>query len=508
MADVEAAVDALEKAFKQSLNFRTWLRARPWCGDTIGPKTELALKDRAPLAESPDEVVVFFLAVAREGSVSLPLHIPLAITREKPEPEAFALPADQDRFYVTDGEASDAFARFLVDAFRARLVVKTTGGDAIHFLGEDIGTFRSSAARAEGSSNLLVEVETSAGAAVFKSYKRLDVGNREPDVLDWLHRKRFPHVPKYRGEWSLGKGTDRLVLGIATERVDAKDAFAWLTEGWRAELGGANGSFEAESLEMIGTLGDATAALHDALLDRHAGPFQAEPFTREDADAAIRAALTNLSDSLRHLAVLSKGPDARLGALAADARLRVFEERDRIEGALSGLAACVGTAKGVTHADLHLGQILRTDSGALFFLDFEGEPERPPGQRSGKLPPLRDIATMNRSFSYVKHYAWREATKGDGTSAWRFLLPEGWSPAEESVAHRLAAWERTARERYVRQYLSRAAAYESTDVDTALRAIRGWAVEKAVYELRYELRHRPQNIFIPLEGVLSLSANP
>jgi len=184
----------------------------------------------------------------------------------------------------------------------------------------------------------------------------------------------------------------------------------------------------------------------------------------------------------------------------------VFENRERIESTLLGLEAVVGTAKAVTHADLHLGQVLRTPSGDLLFIDFEGEPERAPGQRSVKLPPLRDVATMRRSFAYVRHYAWREATKGDATAALRLLQPEARSRDEEDVAHRLAAWETAAVERFTREYLAHATPYESLGSDDAHRAIRGWAMEKALYEFRYELKHRPANIFIPLEGILSLAS--
>jgi len=248
--------------------------------------------------------------------------------------------------------------------------------------------------------------------------------------------------------------------------------------------------------------------LHEALLDRHPGPFQAEAFTAEDGEAATKAALTNLSDSLRRLAALAKGPDDSTSKLAAEARALVFTARDRIERTLAGIEATVGTPKAVTHADLHLGQVLRTDADLFLFIDFEGEPERPSLERSRKLPPLRDVATMERSFSYVKHYAWREATGGDATAAWRLLRRQEWSTVEEAEARGLQAWEAAAIERYGRAYLRRSNFYESLDPSDAFRAIRGWAMEKALYEFRYELKHRPQNIFIPLEGIMSLAQEP
>jgi predicted trehalose synthase len=185
----------------------------------------------------------------------------------------------------------------------------------------------------------------------------------------------------------------------------------------------------------------------------------------------------------------------------------VFENRERIEDVLRGLLSTVGTPKAVTHGDLHLGQVLRRASdGGLLFVDFEGEPERSPGERHAKMPPLRDVATMNRSFSYVTHYAWRDFLRGNDTAAVRLLTRAAFSPAEEAVAERLHNWERAATERFVAAYLQRAPHFRHVEPASALRAIRGWMTEKALYELRYELRHRPANIYIPLEGVMSLAA--
>ncbi|TLZ51818.1 MAG: hypothetical protein E6K18_04045 [Methanobacteriota archaeon] len=306
---------------------------------------------------------------------------------------------------------------------------------------------------------------------------------------------------------ALGKGDDRLVLGVATEHVESTDAFLSMTEGWRTELASEVPSdFESASIALAGRLGEAIAGLHTALSDGHPGPFQIETFTEEDSDAAQRAGLTNLGDSLRRLAVLAKGPERGPAELAADSRALVFENRDTIEKVLEGIAAGVGSPKAVIHADLHLGQVLRTPHDDILFIDFEGEPERALGERSGKLPPLRDVATMRRSFSYVRHYAWREVTKGAATAGWRLLEPETWTPAEAAIARRLAAWEAAAVNRLVAAYLEHTTVYRALRAEDARRVIGGWAMEKALYELRYELKHRPQNIFIPLEGVLTLAA--
>jgi maltose alpha-D-glucosyltransferase/alpha-amylase len=257
---------------------------------------------------------------------------------------------------------------------------------------------------------------------------------------------------------------------------------------------------------LAADLGEKIAEMHAALADDHPGPFQRETFTAEDVEDARKAALSNLSDALVRLAALAKVEDRTAAVRAAAARGMVFENRDRIESVLDGIEATVGTAKCVTHADLHLGQVLRTGQGKLLFIDFEGEPERVPGQRHVKLPPLRDIATIGRSYSYVAHYAWREFSRGDASSALRLLTRTSFSPEESAVADRILAWERGASERCSQAYLKSSGLYRDMDPADSGRAIRGWMMEKGLYELRYELKHRLANIFIPLEGIMSLTA--
>ena len=122
-----------------------------------------------------------------------------------------------------------------------------------------------------------------------------------------------------------------------------------------------------------------------------------------------------------------------------------------------------------------------------------------------KLPPLRDMATMNRSFAYVRHTAWRDYLGGGANALSPAMRREGLPSEAEEVLRRLQTWEAAAVDRFSRRYLARTDLYPELDADTARRVIRGWTMEKALYELRYELKHRPWNAPIPLEGVLSLA---
>lgn len=504
------AIEALEAAVRRSASFRTWLRARRWCGEAVGVHSELAVRDLAILTETGTEVLAFLLALAKEGTSSLLVHLPLSVATSRFAPDAFELEVGPDRFYVLEAERRESYARFLMEGFRAPRKWPTRAGGALHFQGGPLGSFRGFEPTTAGdSSNLLLRIATSEVSLVFKSYKLLDPHNREPAILERLHRRRFPHAPRLLGQLSLGQGEERLVLGAATPRLDATDLFTWLVEGWREALAQgstAPGSFEAQTTDLAVRLGEATADLHDALVDRKPGTFQAESFSPEDAQTAFRLATRNLSDSLRLLLRRDSGDLATQAESVSGFRTQLLDHRREIEDVLAFLAAGVGTVKSVTHGDLHLGQVLYSPNGdALTFIDFEGEPERAPALRSVKLPPLRDIATLTRSFAYVRQYVWRNHLAPAETGAARPPEPDDVLRENRQAYSRLCSWEATAGRALRERYLARTDLYPELDADLAQRLIRGWAMEKALYELRYELMHRPANFLIPLEGVLSMA---
>src|SRR2546426_469702 len=288
------AIDAVDNAIRHSTHFREWLRSRRWCGDSVGLRSEMAVKDRAPLAESGTEAVVFFLAIVRHPEGQSVLHLPLSISEGRLERDAFELSVGEGRVFVAEAEPREMYLRFVADALEHQAKVPTMAGDVLRFRGEPLGVFRAMGPPLAGdSTNLLVRFSTARAEVVFKSYKIPDVHNREPEILERLHRKQFRNAPRYLGEVALGQGLERLVVGLATEFVESVDLFTWMTEGWREELtqtASASGEFEPATLEIAGSLGDAAAALHEALFDRHPGPWQAETFRSQDPTAARRGA--------------------------------------------------------------------------------------------------------------------------------------------------------------------------------------------------------------------------
>jgi trehalose synthase-fused probable maltokinase len=134
-----------------------------------------------------------------------------------------------------------------------------------------------------------------------------------------------------------------------------------------------------------------------------------------------------------------------------------------------------------THGDYHLGQTMLADRGWVI-LDFEGEPARPLPERRLKRSPLRDVAGMLRSFSYV--------------TAGSELLRD--SPAPEG-------WEERARETFLEGYFeSMESSLLPPGQDAIAKLLAVFELEKAVYELRYELNNRPDWVGIPVAGIRRL----
>jgi maltose alpha-D-glucosyltransferase/alpha-amylase len=163
--------------------------------------------------------------------------------------------------------------------------------------------------------------------------------------------------------------------------------------------------------------------------------------------------------------------------------LNEFEELRRV-----GL----GGARIRCHGDYHLGQVLVTE-GDVVILDFEGEPARPLAERRSKSTPLRDIAGMIRSFSYATLTAQGAVTH---------LRPED----AERVAPWAELWEFWAGAVFLRSYLAatRGGVFLSSNAEALEVALRVYVLDKALYELAYELDNRPTWVHVPLAGLARL----
>ncbi|MDP9040285.1 MAG: maltose alpha-D-glucosyltransferase [Acidobacteriota bacterium] len=246
-------------------------------------------------------------------------------------------------------------------------------------------------------------------------------------------------------------------------------------------------------LEAAALLGRRTGEMHLALATPTGNAaFSPEPFTVEALSADAARIDTQISRSLDALRQAFHGLADELtsdaAALILSRRLQLFA-RAR---ALTGLNPSQAGLRTRIHGDYHLGQVLRT-RGDYVLLDFEGEPARSLAERRAKQSPLRDVAGMLRSFSYaafsaLDHFVQRHPGTQRALEAWAQL----WQNAVSTEF--LHAWRST-----VSQMPALAPAPEE-----AHRLLSGYLLEKAVYELLYELNNRPTWVRIPLAGILSL----
>jgi maltose alpha-D-glucosyltransferase/alpha-amylase len=240
-------------------------------------------------------------------------------------------------------------------------------------------------------------------------------------------------------------------------------------------------------------LGSRTAELHVALAGVHDNPaFRPEPFTRlyqrslyqsmraqaRGTVGMLRAQKHRLDDSAREIAeTLIAQESAVLAKFSRLLQMKIDAQRTRC------------------HGDFHLGQTLFTGKDFVI-IDFEGEPERPVSERRIKASPLRDVAGMIRSLHYASHAAVRgqAPTLLVGSSA--HFTAEQWA----------GYWYLWSAASFLRAYWdgAKAGGFLPTDPTQFRTLLESYLLEKALYELRYELNNRPEWAPIPLEGILQL----
>jgi maltose alpha-D-glucosyltransferase/alpha-amylase len=236
-------------------------------------------------------------------------------------------------------------------------------------------------------------------------------------------------------------------------------------------------------------LGRRTGELHVALANSGGGAaFAPEPFTR----LYQRGLYQSMRSQARATVELLRSQLPRLNGESQAKAAQMLECERSLYAKFGELTRGLFDAKRIRcHGDLHLGQVLFTGTDFVF-IDFEGEPERPVSERRIKASALRDVAGMLRSF----HYAAHAAIRGHSQSA---VMHHAAIPIE-LWANYWSAWVSAS---FLREYLAAAQQGEFLPKDGSQlhSLLRAFLLEKALYELRYELNNRPDWVSIPLEGI-------
>ncbi len=451
---------------------RDWLQHQRWYASKTRAVSAIELAESVTLHEDP--ALVLALAQARFATGTHELYqLPLGI-RGAGGP-ADGVPADGTAAEVAPILEADGWAVFdaLQDPRLALELLRRIDSCADLDTAEGRFSFRrveDAAALDEHAEVRAMGVEQSNSSIVFdnrlvlKVFRKLEAGiNPELELLRFLTAREYPNIAPLHGWYEYDGHSLAATLGVVQEFLpDAVD-------GWELALEEIVTDPEG-FLDRIGSLGAATAQMHTALASDPGDPaFSPEEPSHESIslltatiDEDIERIFLRLPDDDRLAPIIGRGEEVR-ERLAARAHIGIGGRHIRI------------------HGDYHLGQTLQTPRGWVI-LDFEGEPARPLPERRQKRSPLRDVASMLRSFAYA-------------TSA--VELQRGQEAPPD--------FERRARDRFLEHYF---AEIDPTLLPAGQAAIANmlaiFELEKAIYELRYELDNRPDWVSIPVAGIVRI----
>ncbi|MGE0880882.1 MAG: maltose alpha-D-glucosyltransferase [Acidimicrobiia bacterium] len=250
-------------------------------------------------------------------------------------------------------------------------------------------------------------------------------------------------------------------------------------------------------LQSMRCLGTRIGELHLTLAAGETPEFAPERFTRLYQRSLFESFRTQAKATFR----LLRHQQSELNERAIEPAARVLDRQDEILGQFDAMRnEPLNSLRIRTHGDMHLGQILYTGQDFVI-IDFEGEPSRPLGERRIKRSPLRDVAGVLRSLQYAGAAAIDAAAE-------RGLVPPG-SAAQMRLRQWTSLWRAWAQAELLGSYFAVAAPPLVPDDDHALRVLlQAYLLDKALYEVRYELGSRPAWVWVPLDGVLDLLSNP
>jgi maltokinase len=444
-----------------------WVVAQRWFGSKAREVTSLGVLDMVPLRLEPRLLASVMVEARFAPGTHEVYQVPVAF-RPVEEGWSESVIAETDGLTIYDALADPDEGQALLELMRANARLESAHAVSdFHWVEGTRDPGPSAVVRpmgAEQSNSSLVFDE----ALALKLYRRVEAGvNPELELLRFLTDRGFESVPALAGWYEYTGRLMEATLGVMQEFLPgARDGWELALE----ELGTEPEAF----LERVRALGEVTGRLHTALASDASNPA----FAPEEPSAETLGLLTATIDEEIERIFLDLPEDESVEPIAG----RGEDVREQLR-----LLTHVGSRGKLirTHGDYHLGQTILAGRGWVV-LDFEGEPARALTERRRKRSPLRDVAGMMRSFAYA-------------ASASEIL--RGVVPPED--------WEDRARDEFLDAYL------EAADPSLLPASRHGveqllsvFELEKAVYELRYELNNRPDWVRIPVAGIMRLLEVP
>jgi maltose alpha-D-glucosyltransferase/alpha-amylase len=513
-----------------------YLTRQRWFGGKARKIRSIEIADLVPLQTGELDAFILLARVEYEIGTDETYVLPMflaapssdAASRKESSIRLAALDHGQE-VIVADALKDESFLKWLLDAVEVQLVSHGTNGDMGASYTKVFQDIRSS----KGAlTPRLINAEQSNSSVVYgdslilKFFRRLE-GGINPDLeigLFLTEKTHYRYSPPVAGsiEYAVEGGessTVAILQGFIPNQGDAwrftleSVALFWDELSRLPNAAPPENSVRPESVldydndlpslasDLIGSylgkirvLGKRTAELHLALASDSSDPaFAPEPYTapfQQEFERSTRALTertlgllrqkrAELPDGLRHQAeiILNSEP-------------RILQEFQSIANVHGGLRTRI-------HGDYHLGQVLYTGSD-FAIIDFEGEPARPLSERRLKRSPLQDVAGMVRSFHYAAFA--------------HLLTPSDDSSSRNRDLHRVTTWAETwyswVTFRFLKSYFANAqtGSFLPDGRQEISALLRIHLLEKAIYELGYELNNRPAWVAIPLAGISRLLA--
>jgi maltose alpha-D-glucosyltransferase/alpha-amylase len=474
-----------------------FLPAQRWFGGKARRIDRVGIEDAVALSTAPSRPVVLVVRVEYADGTAERYTLLVRLAAEPPRlPVIGRLEPPGPVLWVVEAAAGADEALALLRGFGTPGVLATLRGGSLRF-GEANEDTIAALARASGTAVRPVGHEQSNTSVrldrtlVFKLFRRLEEGeNPELEVGRFLTtRTSFGAIARMRGSLTYGSAAGQTsTMGVLQDWIDNRgDGWSHVLTLLREAPEGAGSANARDRLRRdIRTLGETTAQFHAALaMDASVPAFAPEPVTAEDL-RAWEAALRERMSRVMHLVergIVAWDEDAR--RLGESLLARRNAGPTRVAAPRPGAFVKIRV-----HGDYHLGQTLKTEEGFVL-IDFEGEPARPLAERRLKQSALKDVAGMIRSFDYAVETVRRELAHSSSPSTTASL------PSAESL-----------RDSFLEGYLSSAAARRAAwlpeDPGTLGRWIDFFELDKALYEVEYEINNRPAWVHLPLGGVLRL----
>lgn len=507
-----------------------WLPQQRWFATKSKRVASVAIVDGATIRESDDAVQFVALLSVEFDDGALDLYaVPLELSHSGSQAVLVEVSTANGPVGLRECLSSEFWLSLLMKLFVDRSTIKTDSGGELRaevtraFVPEQVTSCGIDGVHVHGGQQSNTSV--SIGDSYFlKLFRRPQVGlNPDAEIGSFLTEHGFANTPAVAGTiiYEPLHGEPRCLAILSQRLVAESEAWSYclsllgqfwhrlrqhpellksapLPVEWRLDTDSKGHSdvvsnstlreLLQDSINAAALLGQRTAELHVTLAQAADDAFVPEPLTSatlQQLVSLIRREITATEDLLasRRDVVQSIGATK----FAAEFAVRSAE----FLNVLIADESEPGCSMIRVHGDYHLGQVLRTRDD-FHIIDFEGEPDRPLVERRQKRPVFKDLAGMLRSF----HYASNAGAVGliDALSD---------MPPEADISGWQRCWFSSVAHAFVSTYVSGVAGRGllPTDVTVAQRLLDVFLLEKALYELRYELNNRPDWANIPIIGL-------